>query len=187
MGENFKPVEFNFEPITLSVEKNSGEITPEHAEWLKQLKKRTIICVCSEGLNRSVFAVEYLKKLGLRSKLLPGGLELFQPYLFGDSNIHDARMERRFNRNPDEKKRISEIRTDYNSKYNKILNIDNALWLIFIGGKTELIGQQRTIQHLKKAYGLEIMLLASIQQKSVESNILKLLSGKILPPSLQTR
>lgn len=186
MAENFKPVEFDFEPIAISTEKNSGEITPEHIAWLEQLKNRTIICVCSEGLHRSVFAVEYLKTLGLKSKLLPGGLELFRPYIFGEHNLYDPRMERKFNRNPNEEKRIGEIRADYNSKYNKILNIDNALWLIFIGGKTELIGQQRTIHHLRKAYGLEVMLLESIQQKSVEANIQKLLEGKIMPPTLQT-
>ncbi len=187
MVENFKSVEFNFEPVIISTEKNSGEITPAHLDWLKNLKNRTIVCVCSEGINRSVFAVEHLKNLGFKCKLLPGGLELFKPYIFGDTGLSDARMERKFNRNPNEEKSIGEIRTDYNYKYNKILGIENALWLIFIGGKAELIGQQRTIQHLRKAYDLEVILLESIQKRSVESNIQKLLEGKIIPPSLQTR
>lgn len=184
--ESLVSVEFDSEPITISTEKNSDKITPEHLAWLKNLKKRTIICVCSEGINRSVFAVDYLKSLDFNCRLLPGGLESFKPYLFGDTNLYDPKMERRFNRNPEERKSIGEYRTDYNSIYNNILGLKNALWLVFIGGKMELLHQRKTIQHLRKAYGLEVILLETIQPESVKNNIQKLLEGKIVPSILQT-
>jgi len=85
--------------------------------------KRFVICACAEGKERSVHAVDFLKKHGFMAKLLPGGLESFEEYLLGstEESQKNQKMERLFARG---ERHIREVRVDYNSQYNRLLRID---------------------------------------------------------------
>lgn len=143
------------------------------------IEGRPIICACSEGLQRSVFAVDFLKKNGFKCKLLEGGLESFQEYLLGEVDLHDSKIERYSTRNVDDSKKIAELRANHDSLYNRLLKIDNAVWLIFITDGVEAKKFQRTMDKLRRLYGVEVILLESYNQESVEENIKKLLLGQL--------
>ena len=119
-------------------------------------KHRRIICACAEGQERSVDAVEFLKEQGFRCELLPGGLESFEEYILGKTESDDPRMGRLFARGASH---ASDIRVDYNSKYNRLLKYDDALWLIFISKGAESHKLREILQKLKQAYGVEIKVL----------------------------
>lgn len=140
-------------------------------------KKRSIVCACAEGKERSVYAVEFLKEHGFIAKLLPGGLENFQEYLIGGNgnNTFDHRMERAFARGVSH---IGEVRTDYNSKYNRILRLDNVLWLVFIGGNVELAKFRDIIEKLRDVYSAEVVILESHNRETVEDKIKAVLLGQ---------
>lgn len=137
----------------------------------------TIICACSAGKERSVFAEKLLKKNGFNCKLLKGGLKSFQEYLFEESDLHDQDLERSAATKRIDSTDIIKLRKDYNSFYNRILKIDDAVWLIFLSKRIELQKFQKTLDKLKKNYGLNVIFLDSIDEESVEENIRKLLLG----------
>jgi len=138
--------------------------------------KKNYICACAEGEERSVAAVEMLREKGFNCKLLPGGLETFEEYLLGEKSVHDPRIDRQFNRGNTS---IKHFRSDYNSKYNRILQMNNSTWLVFIGKNAENLKFKDVLETLEKLYGIEVKVLNSTDMKTVEENVKKILSGEI--------
>jgi hypothetical protein len=134
---------------------------------------KLLICACSEGEERSVFANKLFKEHGQNSKVLPGGLAGLTEYLTGKSD--PGKMQRLINRG------ISDafvIRgEDHSREYDRLLQKD-ATWLLFIGSGDEAKDFKELIKILKSNYGLEIIITNCWDKKSTAKRVEEFLEKK---------
>jgi len=149
---------------------NEKEVLPK----IDLIKEKTIVCACAEGEERSVLAQKLLREKGFTAKLLPGGLEVLQDYILGKSEDMTKKMTRLLARGENN---IRKLRVDHNSEYNQLLRLKDAVWLIFIGRKIEVKKFNELITQLKNAYGIEIHIVESFDEKTVQSGIEKILTN----------
>ena len=132
----------------------------------KKTNGKLLICACSEGEQRSVFASKLFKERGQNSKVLPGGLEGLTEYLTGKSD--PGKMQRLIGRGISDAFAIRG--EDHSREYDRLLQKD-ATWLLFIGSGDEAKNFKELIKILKSNYELEVIITNSWDKDSVAERV----------------